>query len=91
MYILKSCISADANKFKAEFERCQKLFKTTNQDEDKLANDLEKLKVEGDDSTCSEAAEGEEAEPKPGDTSTDQTGDTDTDCTPAEPPDNADK
>ena len=50
--VIKSFSLPDATKFKAEFERCQKLFNVKLSDSaaegesDKLAEDLEKLKVE---------------------------------------------
>ena len=67
----------DASKFKAEFERCQKLFGSAKSESDseseKLAENLEKLKVEESkesesgsqeaESSCKETDSTQEAEP----------------------------
>ena len=77
------CLRTDANKFKAEFEKCQKEYggsgknesaseERTEKDEegDKLADDLGKLKVEGGESETSTEPAKEDGQKSSEDTKT---------------------
>ena len=74
-------VSVDASKFKAEFEKCQKLFSSggsTKEEGDSLAEDLEKLTVEGskeDNSEAEEKPNEDSRDPPPSETTKPDSGD----------------